>query len=101
MATLYVTEFSSAVSGIGSAFAPVLPQPALAQQNLAIGATTNPSAAFTSKTNAVELYADAACTFIFGAAGAVPAVVVGGNRMASGERRVYAVPPGGYISVIN
>ena len=102
MATLYVTEFQSAVAGIGSFVAPVLPQPALAQQNLVVGAASNPSVAFSAKTNAIEIYADVACTFIIGAGPTVPvAVVLGGNRMAMGERRVYAVPPGGFISVIN
>ena len=102
MATLFITEYQSAVSPIGTTLAEVLPQPNVTSQHLAIGAVSNPSAAFSANTYAVELFTDTACSFQFSNSGAAtPLAVATANRMAANERRIYAVQPGAQVAVIN
>lgn len=100
MANLVITEFKSAVSGIGSFVGQVLPQPALAVQVTALGGASV-SKTLGSGTYAVELYAEAACHFLFGAADG-SAVVADANSqsMGAGERRIYAVSPGQRIAAL-
>lgn len=100
MATVYVTEFQSGCSGIGSMVAQLLPQPPVAQQNLTVSSSSNPSAPFNANTNAIELYSDVDFTFVVAALGVPIAAITGGNRVKAGERLRYAVPPGGAIAVI-
>ena len=103
MASLWINEYGSAVSVIGTTIAQVLPQPPLVSQAaIAIGAASVPSAAFSAKTYAVELFTDTACGIAFShAGGAIPVASAVLNRMAANERRVYAVEPGAQVAVIN
>lgn len=100
MADLVIAEFSSPVSGVGSYVGQVLPQPALAVQHIALGGASVPIT-LSAKTNAVELYAEAACHFAFGSAngGAVVAAATD-QSMGAGERRIYACSPGQIIAAL-
>ncbi len=102
MASLWINEYGSAVSTIGTTIAQVLPQPPLVSQAaIAIGGASVPSAAFSAKTFAVELFTDTACAIAFShAGGGVPVAATGLNRMAANERRIYAVEPGAQVAVI-
>ena len=100
MADLVIAEFSSPVSGVGSYVGQVLPQPALAIQHIALDGASVPITLGT-KTYAVELHADAACHFKFGAAdGSAVVAAATDQSMAAGETRVYACSPGQKIAAL-
>ena len=101
MPTLTVTEFKSAVSGIGSYLAQVPAQPPLAIQSLAISGTTNPSAAFNAATYAVELISDTACHVLFGDGnGSTPVALSTSQYIPANVPLRYAVAPGQKVAVI-
>lgn len=95
MADCYIEEFSNGVTGIGTYVAPVSPQPSLAVQKIAIGASTQ-SAAFNAKTNAVEIVADGACHYQFGTD---PTAAVTTGYLPANTVRRFAVAPGTKIAV--
>jgi len=66
MATLYISEFQQGVSGIGTTWAQMLPQPAISNQTVSISASSAQSVAFNDKTKAVMLSTDTACCIRFG-----------------------------------
>jgi len=95
VADCYISEHMSAASAIGTANPPVLPQPALAVQKIAIGATTQ-SNAFSDKTRAIMIVADGPCHFSIGES---PTASTSTMLLPSGVPMVFGVPPGYKIAV--
>lgn len=95
MSDCYIEEFAAPVSGVGSRQGEVSPQPSIAVQKIAIGASTQ-SAAFNDLTNAVELVADGACHFKFGAD---PTASTSTSYLPANTVRRFAVIPGQKVAV--
>ena len=101
MPTLYVEEFYSAVSQIGTTGPTVMPAPALAVQPITIGGSTTSSAAFGTNTKAVVLVSDTACHFRFGDNNGGAAVATANDQyLPAGVPRPFAVSPGQKVAVI-
>lgn len=66
MATLYISEFRKGSSSIGTEHVPVLPQPAITDQTVVIGAGSLQSAAFNAATRAIMISCDAVCSILIG-----------------------------------
>lgn len=98
MATLYVTEFARQ----GRDLAGYLnqngcpEQPPVAEQTVAIGASSAASAAFNANTSIVRLHADAICSVEFGAA---PTAATTTMRMVAGQTEYFTVVPGSALKV--
>lgn len=97
MAKLYISEFRQGVSGIGTTWAQMLPQPPIAEQVVDIGDASVQSAAFNPLTRAVRLNTDAACSFAFGDD---PVATADSARLSADETDRFAVEPGQKIAVI-
>lgn len=96
MAFLYITEYKSlARDGQGSR-APMGEEPAVAEQQVAIGVAAQ-SAAFNPDTKFIMVHADAVCSLLIGDN---PTAVVTKKRLAANADRFYAVIPGQKIGVI-
>lgn len=99
MATLYISEFSNAVSGINTSVAQIFPQPSVTDQTVTIGGSSTQSAAFNSATRAVLLTTDTACCIAFGS----DPTATAGNLMlpANGPPIGFGVVPGQKVAVID
>lgn len=98
MATLYISEFGG-ISSIGSNQAQVLPQPATADQTVAIAGASARSAAFNARTKAVLLSADSVCSIKFGDTSVV--ATAGNFRLSADTPIPFSVEPGGFVAVIS
>lgn len=96
-ATLYISEFGSAVSQIGSAEAQVYPQPAITDQTVAITGSSAQSAAFNASTHAVTVECDTDCSVLIGDN---PTATTTNYLMGDGIPYHFAVAPGQKIAVI-
>jgi hypothetical protein len=96
MASLYITEFAQLGQQQGEAVQMPLGPP-LAEQKLAIGGASTPSAAFNAATRLVRLHTDAICSVAFGAA---PVAAATNARLAANTTEYYGVPPGSKVAVI-
>lgn len=94
MATLYITEFASAV---GNGRTPIAQAPAVAHQTVAIGAEAD-SAAFNPKTTLVRLHCDAICSVKFDD---TPTATTSTMRLAADQTEYFGVQPGSKVSVIS
>jgi hypothetical protein len=99
MATLYITEVQS-LGWVGPAsnqliHAPVMPP--VAEQTVAIGSGSTPSAAFNASTRFIQVSTDEVCSIAFGAN---PTATAANQRMAANEVRYFAVNPGNKLAVI-
>jgi len=99
MATLYISEFRN-IGTIRTEQAQVLAQPAITDQTVAIGATTEPSAAFNAETKLVLLCADAICSIKFGSTEVLSAAAITNMRLPADTPIPFAVSPGHFVSVI-
>lgn len=99
MATLYISEFGNAMSVIGTALAPVLPQPAITDQAISISSSSATSAAFNAQTRAVLLVTDTTCNIVFGAASSV-AATSSNLLLPANTPMIFGVPPGYYVAAI-
>ena len=99
MAILYISEYAKLA--IDSRGLPVMAgkEPAVATQVVSIGASTAPSAAFTSATKFVRLHCDVACNYLFGPA-TPTALKDTSPRMAAGQTEFFGVVPGYMVAVI-
>lgn len=95
MADCYIEEFASPVSGVGTYVGQLSPQPSVAVQKIAIGASTQ-SAAFNAKTNCVEIVADGACHYQFGAD---PTAAATTGYLPANTVKRFAVIPGQKVAV--
>ena len=66
MATLYISEFKSANSAIGTTAPQIPPEPAITDQVVAVGAGSLQSATFNASTRAILVSTDTACCIKFG-----------------------------------
>lgn len=101
MSILYLTEVSEiAFDAQGN---PIMApdMPGLAEQSIAIGGVSVPSAAFSTATRYILLHTDVNCCLGFATAPAVPTALVGYHRMAQNETRFYGVNPGDKVAVIS
>lgn len=96
-ATLYISEFASPVSQVGTVTAQVMPQPSLADQTVAVGASSAQSSAFNVSTHAVLLSCDVACSVLVGAS---PTAQTTNFRIPANIVIVFAVLPGQKIATI-
>lgn len=95
MATLYVTEFAdiSATQGVL-----IGKQPPVAEQTVAIGASSAQSSAFNQRTNYIRLSPDTQiCSVLIGSN---PTAAATNMRMAAGSVEYFAVPQGAKVAVI-
>lgn len=97
MATLYISEFEEPVTTSGTLVGVQLPQPALADQIVAIAASSAASAAFSAKTKAVLLSTDTACCIAFGAA---PTATTSNFSLPANTVISFGVIPGQKVAVI-
>jgi len=95
VAFLYIEEFS-ALGDMNVLTAPFrrangeVPQiPEVATQQVAVGVSSAPSAAFNAATVLVRLHSDAVCSIAFGTA---PTAVATSFRMAANQTEYFAVP---------
>jgi hypothetical protein len=104
MATLYITEFKGAAQqfgertwGAGPGVVSFAAQPPLAEQTVAVGATSTQSNAFNASTCLVRISTDAICSVLFGAN---PTATASSARMAAGQTEYFGVSPGMKVAVI-
>jgi len=100
MAWLNVTEFQTPFT-TRSAGMPMVRGPKVAQNNVAIGATTAQSAAFAATTGVIRVETDAICCIEIAAN--PTAIVLGATmtmRMVAGQTEYFYVTPAHKIAVI-
>lgn len=97
MAKLYVAEFEKQGRDGAGFIAPVAKAPALVEQVVTIGATSEQSAAFGSLTRLVRVHTDAICSIAFGSD---PTATANTSRMAAGQTEYFIVSPGDKVAVI-
>ena len=101
MATLYVTEFSDVLKGIGAGQnvgqIALAPGP-VASQKFTISGTTAQSAAFNSATRFVRLQTDTACYVIFGSS--PTALTAQSMPLAANAPEYFAVNGGDKVAAI-
>lgn len=96
MATLYISEFPGP-STVGTMDSAAPAQPSLADQAIAIGASSVASNAFSAETRLVMLSSDSACSVIFGGA---PVATVVNLRIPANVPMMFTVIPGQKLAVI-
>ena len=89
MATLYITEFSARPLDSESLMTPVVIQPPVAEQTVAIGGSSAQSSAFASTTKIVRVHTDAKCSVLFGTN---PTATTSKMRMAADSTEYFVVP---------
>jgi hypothetical protein len=89
MATLYLTEFVAQARDGAGYVTPAAEQPALAEQTVAIGASSVQSAAINGKTRLLRVHADAICSI---QVGANPTAAVTTMRFGAGKTEYFGVP---------
>ena len=99
MATVYISEFKSAVSTIGTTAPPVLPQPAIANQALGFTGAGTLSNAFNAATRAVLVVGDTDCFYAFGATSATGATGAAGTYLPAKVPLIFGVAPGDKVAV--
>ncbi len=100
MATLYISEFSGWGSFNSQIFQGALGTPPVAEQKLSITTTSTASSTFSSTTHLVLIETDAICSLAWSAGSTTVSATTSAQRMAAGEARIYAVIPGGSVSVV-
>jgi hypothetical protein len=102
MATLYITEVEKVNQTLVDGQVVMSPQmPPIAEQHLAIGIASAPSAAWQKETRFVMVHTDAVCSLAWSNPGdAAPTAVPTAHRFGQNETRFYGVTPGGQLAVI-
>jgi hypothetical protein len=96
MATLYIAEYA-ALAGTGNYPVQSPFTPPIAEQTVAIGASSAQSAAFNKNTNFVRLHTDAICSVAFGAN---PTATTSNARLAANQTEFFGVVPGQLVATI-
>lgn len=91
MATLYITEYATALVVFGGNLCQVALEPPLAEQTVAIGGSSTSSAAFNANTTLVRLSTDAICSLLFGTA---PTALATSGRLPADNIEYHGVPQG-------
>ena len=100
MSTLYVTEFNQmpiTTNGIPDAAM----TPPIAEQTVAIGGTSAPSAAFNPQTTFVRIASDAVCSIAWAPIGGSPTATTANMRLPANAPEYFGVQPGGKLAVIS
>jgi hypothetical protein len=91
MAVVYITEYARQGSDAMGHGLVVAEEPPVANQTVAIGATTAQSSAFNASTTFVRVHTDAICGIEFGTN---PTATTTTRRMPAGGTEYFAVPMG-------
>lgn len=97
MATLYVTEYAtSGYKQIGGVTVQTPDEPPLAEQTVAIGASSAASSAFQTGTTVIRLHVDTVASLAIGLS---PVATTSKQRFASGQTEFKSVPKGSGFQV--
>lgn len=96
-ASLYISEFPTPVSQVGTATGQVYPQPSITDQIVSISGSSTQSAAFSATTHAVQVECDTDCSVSFGAN---PTATTTNYLMGDGTPYQFTVIPGQKVAVI-
>lgn len=97
MATLYITEYSTALNETG--YIQVALEPEINSQTVAIGGSSAQSTALRNNTNLVRLETDGICSVLFGSN---PTATTTNRRMQAGDIEYFGVSNQGLkIAVIS
>ncbi len=94
---LDITEYAELARDAMGAMIAAGKEPAVATTQVAIGAASAQSPAFSAATQFVRLHADAACRIEFGVN---PTAAATSRRMAAGQTEYFGVVPGQRVAVI-
>jgi hypothetical protein len=103
MSTLYISEFSNLPFVSNGVIQAAAAHEWVADQTVAIGASSTPSNSFNIETNYVILSADVVCSisWTMAGAGSVAAATTSNLRLAAGEKIMFGVAPGMKLSAIS
>lgn len=96
MAVLFITEFAACSANERGGLNPLPLAPSVADQTVAIGATSTQSAALNAATNMVRITCDTTCSVKFGAN---PTAIATTMRLESGSVEYIGVVPGAGIKI--
>lgn len=96
MPTLYITEFASLAANERGGLSPVALAPSVADQTVAIGASSVQSAALNAATNMVRVTADTVCSIKFGTNPTASSTTM---RLDAGGVEYIGVPVGGSLKI--
>jgi hypothetical protein len=96
-ATLYIEEYASGVSQLGTTQAQVPPQPSIATQTIALSGTSAQSSPFNAKTHVVALICDEGCSIFFGTN---PTATTLNFLLQQGSQVRFGVSPGQIVAAI-
>lgn len=97
MATLYIAEHIDLQTDATGKLVLVGKEPVVAEQTVAIGGGSTPSAATRSETKFVRLHTDAICSI---AIGANPTATAANRRLAANQTEFFGITGGHKIAVI-
>lgn len=97
MAVVYVTEYARQVRDMGGYLVPTPEEPALAEQQVAIGGSSDQSSAFNDSAKLIMVHTDAICHI---AIGSDPTASTSTKRMPADQTLFFGVQPGHKIAVI-
>jgi hypothetical protein len=100
MAAVYVSEYTELPTAQFAGYRPMAPEPAVAEQNLAITGRSVASNPFTGSTNFVRIHTDAICSIAFSGASTTATATVLVKRLAQNQTEYFSVIPGGTVAVI-
>lgn len=89
MAVLYITEYADVLTSVNSQPVPIVLEPALAAQTVAIGGSSVQSSALNSKTKIVRVQTDAICSITFGTN---PTATSSNRRLSADQTEYFGVP---------
>lgn len=96
-ASMYIAEFTVAVTVTGQVQAQVAPQPATTTQKVAIGGASVSSSAFGATTHAIEVLCSVGCSVSVGTS---PTATTSTMLLQQGVPYIFGVAPGAKIAVI-
>src|SRR5262245_60026884 len=97
-ATLYITEYASGVTPIGSTEAQIVPTPSIAVQTVSVNDIATISAGFNTKTKIVSLICDIGCSISIGTN---PTATTSTTLLQQGVTYLFGVSSGQKISTIS
>lgn len=96
MPTVYITEYARQARDASGFLMVVADEPPVANQTVAIGATSAQSNAFNDLTRFVRVSTDAVCSIAFGAN---PTATATTRRMPANTTEYFGVPQGGAYKI--
>ena len=96
MPFLYITEFARQARDASGYGMVVGEEPPIAQQRVAIGATSTQSSVFNSATRFVRLHSDQVCSVQFATS---PTAAATSRRLAANQTEYFGIPPNGTYRV--